>query len=173
MQAKVFIIMMISAVGLSACLAGVLSPTQASDSLSTVTVGEVTAVITSAPAPTQTASPKPGSEWEGEWQIHVAGNENEWDGKALFEVNGLEVTGAFDLYDPNVPGLHYTVVGDLAGDYLKASGSWQLINGGTGDFYWQLFPDKPDRFVGNLDTGKFAFCGWRAGSSRPSPCKTP
>jgi hypothetical protein len=173
MQAKVFIIMMISAVGLSACLAGVLSPTQASDSLSTVTVGEVTAVITSAPVPIQTGLPKPGSEWKGEWQIHVAGNESEWDGIALFEVNGQEVTGTFYLYDPNVPGLHYTFIGRFDQGYLQVSGDWQLISGGTGGFIWQIAPNKPYQFVGNLDTGKFAFCGWRAGSSRPNPCKAP
>jgi hypothetical protein len=176
MPAKIFLgMMLIGAVALTACLADVQQPAQVADAFPTIIVDTTAPSSTSTPA-TQSPTPKPGAEWDGEWLIHVAGNENEWDGTASFEVNGLEVTGSFDLYDPNQPGLHYTFIGEFTEGYLQASGSWQLIGptlGGTDDFIWQLVPNRPFQFVGNLDTGKFAFCGWRAGSSRPSPCKWP
>jgi len=142
---------------------------------STPTAFAAIATFTSTPQPSQTATPKPGLAWEGEWFIYVNGNQNEWDGTAEFQVNDDYISGTFSLYDPEVRRLNYTFTGKLEEAYSQASGDWQLINGGTGTFAGQLNPKKPYQFAGNLDSGKFtfAFCGWRAGSSRPDPCKWP
>jgi hypothetical protein len=78
----------------------------------------------------------------------------------------------------DVSGTDYKIdiSGSLGGGGQTASGTWVLVDppGGDGTFQWQIKSDNTNQFVGSSDNGLiYEFCGWRSGSSQPSPCVWP
>jgi hypothetical protein len=75
--------------------------------------------------------------------------------------------------------LYYSFSGSLDSAGLVVTGQWELYGsssgyaGGSGPFSWRMSPEHTDQFTGNLEKGKFQFCGWRDGSKRPIPCEWP
>lgn len=149
------------AYGLLLLAAGLISCTTPTPTTAPFPTNTHIPTATSTPSPTLTPSltpsPIPGVDWIGQWKIYINGNQTEW------------------LGDAEDGSLYYEFTGSLDSAYLIATGTWKLItkNAGAGPFNWKMSSENPDQFSGNLEEGKFQFCGWREGENRPSPCEWP
>jgi hypothetical protein len=117
---------------------------------------------------TNTAAPY---DWTGTWNIKADdGSGGVFTGSMSCSLSGsgedVNCSGTLN------PGAYpYTFGGDLSDSHQSVSGSF----GGTGSgaFAAQIKSGNLNQFVGNLESGGWAFCGWRTGSSEPSPCQWP
>jgi hypothetical protein len=137
-----------------------------------------TATLTLTPTITLTASrtPQPPTatnnakfDWKGTWNAT-------WNG-ASYPLN-VSISGnsfSASLYDGS---LNFSFSGTLSQGGQVVSGTWSHENGGTGTFQGQIKSGNLNQFIGSkTDDGSGQppsnFCGWRSGSSMPSPCKWP
>jgi hypothetical protein len=99
-----------------------------------------------------------GCGWSGKWNLGGAGT------VANLVQNGANVTGTY------VNGNTGTVSGNLTEYAWNLKGNWS-INGLTGPFKWLSVNQaaSPQKFKGNYN-GTFAWCGYRDGTTAPSPC---
>lgn len=121
--------------------------------------------LTILPSPTTTPAPT----FNGVWNIRVISDDVVYEGSGKFKVEGQSISGTFSLY----PELIYSSTGTLDASAQTATGTWELQGGGSGIFAWQINPEDMEQLVGNLDKGKFPFCGARPGVAFPSPCEWP
>jgi hypothetical protein len=120
------------------------------------------------PQPTATATNTTAPfDWAGSWNVYV--DAGTWTGPGNFAVSGDAISGSFSL----TGGLNYTFTGTLNASHQVANGNWTLEGGGSGSFSWQIKSGNLNQFVGNLSSGTYEFCGYRSGSSVPSPCEWP
>lgn len=131
------------------------------------------------PAATQPPTPFPTAtatnttvpyDWSGNWNIKADDGVSTFTGSMSCTIsgNGEDVNCSGTL---NPGALPYTFGGDLSDNRQSVSGSF----GGTGSGSWaaQIKSGNLNQFIGNLDAGTWAFCGWRSGASEPSPCEWP
>jgi hypothetical protein len=128
-----------------------------------------TATRTLPPAPTSTRTNNANFNWSGSWNIYF----NSSTYSMSVNISGNNFSGTM-----STGVLAYTFVGTLSNGGQTVNGSWSHDNGGTGDFQIQIKSGNTNQFVGNkTDDGSgmpaSEFCGWRTGSSTPSPCKGP
>lgn len=127
-------------------------------------------VATQPPTPTPTFTPTPSFNWAGTWNIKAVQGGSTYSGSMSCTLSGsgedVNCTGELDPGD-----LPYTFGGDLSANRQVLSGSF----GGTGSgtLQAQIKSGNMNQFIGNLDSGTWAFCGWRSGSSMPDPCEWP
>jgi hypothetical protein len=121
---------------------------------------------TQPPTPFPTATATPDFDWDGTWNVNFGG----FFGVAYVNASGSGISATVIL---DVAGTDYTyeLVGSLSSSHQVADGDWELVDpaGGDGSFEWQIKSGNHNQFVGNWGTGN-EFCGWRSGSSAPSPC---
>jgi hypothetical protein len=118
------------------------------------------------PTNTPTNTPVP-FDFSGSWNVKAVQGGSTFTGPGSFAVSGQSISGSFTL---NPGGYNYSFSGTLNSSLQVASGNWTLSGGGSGSFTWQIKSGNTNQFVGNLDGGAWEFCGWRSGSSAPSPC---
>jgi hypothetical protein len=121
---------------------------------------------TQPPTPFPTATATPDFDWDGQWNVNFGG----FFGVAYTDASGDNISGTIIL-DVGGTDYEYTFSGSLSDSRQVASGSWDLVDpaGGDGNFQWQIKTGNHNQFVGNYGSGN-QFCGWRSGSSAPSPC---
>lgn len=140
------------------------TPTGANTSTPTAT-----ATRTLPPAPTATRTNNPDYNYSGSWNIR-------WDSSTYsmsVTISGNNFSGTM-----STGVLTYTYSGTLSNAGQVVNGSWSHQNGGTGDFQIQIKSGNVNQFIGSkTDDGSgmpaSEFCGWRSGTSMPSPCKWP
>jgi hypothetical protein len=123
------------------------------------------------PFPTATATNTTAPyDWNGNWNIKAVNGGSTYTGSmsCTITANGQDVNCSGTL---NPGALPYTFGGDLSDNHQTVSGSF----GGTGSgaFAAQIKSGNLNQFIGNLESGVWEFCGWRNGSSAPSPCEWP
>jgi hypothetical protein len=128
-----------------------------------------TATRTLPPQPTSTRTNNPNYSYSGSWKIS-------WNGST--ETLSVNISGNNFSATMSTGALIYTYVGTLTNAGQEVHGTWEHDNGGTGDFQIQIKSGNTNQFIGSkTDDGSgqpaSEFCGWRAGSSMPSPCKWP
>jgi hypothetical protein len=122
-------------------------------------------VLTPPPTPTPTYTPTPVAWFAGSWHMDA---DAENDVVVTVTQNGLEIEGLF-LYNGQELKFEGTVSGP---DFKYASGTWDWDNGtADGTFEWEIRTNT-NTFHGNgvTTTTPWEWCGWRSGSSKPSPC---
>ena len=100
-----------------------------------------------------------GCGWSGKWNLGGSGGT-----VANLVQDGPNVTGTY------VNGNTGTITGNLTIEAWTLKGNW-AINGLTGPFKWVSVAQGliPGKFQGNYN-GTFAWCGYRDGTTAPSPC---
>jgi hypothetical protein len=117
--------------------------------------------------PTNTTAPY---DFVGTWNVYFGGYYGYMNifksGNNISTQMVLDVAGTDYKYD---------ISGSIGGGGQTASGTWELVDpaGGNGNFQWQIKSGNTKQFVGNGDSGVYEFCGWRSGTSQPSPCEWP
>jgi hypothetical protein len=124
--------------------------------------------------PTRTVPPatptnNPDFNWKGNWVAT-------WNG-ATYPLS-VSISGNSFSATLNDGVLTFTFVGTLKSGGQVATGTWSHNNGGTGTFQAQIKSGNLNQFIGSkTDDGSGQpasnFCGWRSGTSMPSPCKWP
>jgi hypothetical protein len=127
-------------------------------------------VATQPPTPFPTSTPTPSFNSAGTWNIKAVNGGSTWTGtmSCTVSANGEDLNCSGTL---NPGALPYTFGGDLSANGQTVSGSFG--GSGSGDFDAMIKSGNLNQFVGNLDSGTWEFCGWRSGSSEPSPCLWP
>jgi hypothetical protein len=99
-----------------------------------------------------------GCGWSGKWNLGGAGT------VANLTQTGASVSGTY------VNGNNGTVSGTITSDVYTLTGTWH-INGLSGPFTWYSVNQYtvPGQFRGNYNT-THEWCGYRDGTSAPSPC---
>lgn len=122
---------------------------------------------TQPPTPFPTATPTPEWDWNGSWSMTFGG----LTGSGTWTRSGNSISGTFS------DGANdYTFSGSLSSGGQVASGTVTYVNVGTnGTFEIMIKSGNHNQFIG---TGTFSgtdyqLCGWRSGSSAPSPCQWP
>ncbi len=128
-----------------------------------------TATRTSPPLPTSTRTNNPNYSYSGTWNIS-------WNGSN--ESMSVNISGNNFSATMSTGVLTFTYSGTLSNAGQVVTGSWEHDNGGTGDFQIQIKSGNTNQFIGSkTDDGSgqpaSEFCGWRSGTSMPSPCKWP
>lgn len=119
--------------------------------------------------PPATATNNPDFNWKGNWNVT-------WNGATYplsVSISGNSFSGTL-----NDGVLTFTFSGTLKSGGQVATGTWSHNNGGTGTFQAQIKSGNLNQFIGSkTDDGSGQpasnFCGWRSGTSMPSPCKWP
>lgn len=126
------------------------------------------AAATQPPTPTATFTATPSFDWTGSWNVKAVMGGSTYTGSGSFSKSGNTITGNFTL---NPGALPYTFTATLNGTMQNANGTFS----GTGSGSWaaQIKSGNLNQFIGNLDSGTWEWCGWRSGSSEPSPCQWP
>ena len=122
------------------------------------------------PFPTATATNTTAPfNFEGSWNVFFGG----YYGSMNIFKSGNNISSTLIL-DVSGTDYKYDISGSIGGGGQTASGTWDLVDpaGGDGNFQWQIKSGNPNQFIGN-GGGTYDFCGWRSGSSQPSPCKWP
>lgn len=125
-------------------------------------------VATQPPTPTPTLTPTPAFSWAGNWSVKAVNGATTYDGPMSCTVSGNALNCSVTL---NPGAFNYTFVGTISGSLQNATGTYS--GAGSGDWQGQIKSGNLNQFVGNLDAGAWEFCGWRSGSSAPSPCEWP
>ncbi len=125
---------------------------------------------TQPPTPTPTFTPTPAFDWSGNWTIQVVNGGTTYSGTFACTVSG---TGSSLTCNTTINGFPYTFTGSISGNHQTAGGTYSGTS--SGDWDAQIKSGNMNQFVGNIVTGGLTwdFCGWRSGSSLPSPCKWP
>lgn len=128
---------------------------------------------TQPPTPTHTFTPTSTTapyNFEGSWNIKFG---NYFGSTNIFR-SGNNISATIIL-DVSGTDYKYEITGSIGGGGQTASGTWELVDpaGGNGSFQWQIKSGNTNQFVGNGNSGVHEFCGWRSGSSAPSPCEWP
>lgn len=125
-------------------------------------------VATQPPTPTPTFTPTPSFDWTGTWNIKAVNGGSTYTGDVTFTLSGNTISGNGTL---NPGALPYTFTATLNANRQQASGTF----GGTGSGDWagMIKSGNMNQFIGNLENGTWEFCGWRSGSSQPTPCEWP
>ena len=99
-----------------------------------------------------------GCGWSGKWNLGGAGT------VANLTQTGSSVSGTY------VNITNGTVSGTITSDVFTLTGNWH-INSNTGTFKWVMVSQAlvPQKFQGNWD-GTNPWCGYRDGTTAPSPC---
>jgi uncharacterized protein YgiM (DUF1202 family) len=123
------------------------------------------------PFPTNTPTNTPTAfNWAGTWNIKAVQGGSTYTGSmsCSYSANGQDVNCSGELDPGDLP---YTFGGDVSANGQTVTGSF----GGTGSgtLAMQIKSGNLNQFIGNLDSGTWEFCGWRSGSSAPSPCEWP
>ncbi len=125
---------------------------------------------TQPPTPTPTLTPTPAFDWSGSWNIQAVNGGTVYTGTMSCNVSGNNLNCDVTL---NPGALPYDFTGSISGNRQTVSGTFSGT--GSGDWDAQIKSGNMHQFVGNLDASGtiWDFCGWRSGSSTPSPCKWP
>lgn len=123
------------------------------------------------PQPTATATSTTAPyDWSGTWNIKAVNGGSTFTGSMSCSLSGsgedINCSGTL-----NPGALPYTFGGDLSDSRQSVSGSFGGT--GSGSFAAQIKSGNLSQFIGNLESGNWEFCGWRSGSSEPSPCEWP
>ena len=120
------------------------------------------------PNPTATATNTVAPyDWSGSWNIKADDGTTTYTGSMSCTISGSgEDVNCNATFNPGA--LLYSFGADLSDSHQTASGSFT----GTASGAWsgQIKSGNPNQFVGNMGAA-WAFCGWRSGSSEPSPCQ--
>jgi hypothetical protein len=131
-------------------------------------VGQIAGLPTfiSPPTPTPSFTPTPVYNWTGTWTTSI-GRPGDPPDTVTFTLSqtGFTVTGTF-TFGPDI----VTLSGTLSADNTTLTGTWTALPS-SGPFVFRLI--NMNQFVGNKDSGVFAWCGYRAGAGLPSPCMGP
>jgi hypothetical protein len=127
-------------------------------------------VATQPPTPTPTLTPTPAFDWSGTWNIKAVDGGNTYTGTMICNVAGNNLSCNVTL---NPGALPYTFTGTISGNRQTVSGTFSGT--GSGDWDAQIKSGNMNQFIGNLDAAGtvWDYCGWRSGSSEPTPCKWP
>jgi hypothetical protein len=125
---------------------------------------------TQPPTPTPTFTPTPAFDWSGNWTVQAVNGGSTYSGPMSCNVSGNNLNCNVTL---NPGALPYTFTGSISGNRQTAGGTFSGT--GSGDWDGQIKSGNMNQFIGNLDASGtiWDFCGWRSGSSVPSPCKWP
>ena len=130
-------------------------------------------VATQPPTPFPTATATNTTvpyDWSGNWSIKADNGASTYTGSMSCTISGSgEDVNCSGTLNPGA--LPYNFGGDLSANRQSVSGSFS----GTGSGAWaaQIKSGNLNQFIGNLESGTWAFCGWRSGASEPSPCEWP
>lgn len=113
---------------------------------------------------TQTATPAFGiPAWGGVWKIwYQMVNGGYTPAELTLQVNGTRLTGS-----ANINGIDYTFKSEITMQGTQVEGEWQTASN-SGAFWWRM--NSADTFVGSREN-RFGFCGNRATSVQPNPCR--
>jgi hypothetical protein len=121
---------------------------------------------------TQPPAPAPTFNWNGSWHMFYAVGGLALDfGPVTLTQTGTTLTGSFTYNDVN-----NTILGTLSSDFQTATG---IITNTTSNksfpIHWQIKSGNLNQFVGSYvsEGTTYAWCGARAGASRPNPCQWP
>jgi spore coat protein U-like protein len=125
---------------------------------------------TQPPTSTPTFTPTPDFDWNGSWNVSFGG----YDGTGSFSQSGNSLSATIILDVSGTP-YKYEFNATLSSGHQNASGTWELIDpaGGNGTAEFRIKSGNHNQFIGNGNGGTYEFCGWRSGSSKPSPCAGP
>jgi hypothetical protein len=118
------------------------------------------------PVYTQPPTPTPVIDWSGTWTTFYGNPGGLLDTYIVtLNQNNNKVTGSFMTGSVTV-----NLSGTLSNDDQTLTGTYD-DGSVTGSFVWEMI--NRDQFVGNSDSGSYAWCGYRNGAGRPSPCLGP
>ncbi len=104
-----------------------------------------------------------GCAFAGAWIANVNGGA----GSLNLTQNGTGVSGTYS--NGSSSGTIESGAISYSGGQAVLTGTWRLSASLSGPFKFYLFGYNDLQFNGNYNTS-FAWCGWRSGSSQPSPC---
>jgi len=124
-------------------------------------------LATQPPTSTPTFTPTAEWMWDGTWTMTFGA----LSGSGSWNRSGNSISGTFS------DGANdYTFSGSLSSGGQVASGTVTYVNlATTGSFDLMIKSGNHNQFIGNGDFSGtvYALCGWRGGSSAPSPCQWP
>lgn len=101
--------------------------------------------------------------WQGVWKIwYQMVNGGYTPAELTLQVNGTRLTGS-----ANINGIDYTFKSEITMQGTQVEGEWQTASN-SGAFWWRM--NSADTFVGSREN-RFGFCGNRATSVQPNPCR--
>lgn len=125
-------------------------------------VGQTTGLPMYTPPPT----PTPVYNWTGTWTTSWGVPSQPHQTYIItFTQTNASVSGSF-----TVGTLVVTLSGTLSTDYMTLTGTWNSTTE-TGPFVFKLI--NANQFIGNMNSGTYEWCGYRAGAGLPSSCMGP